>query len=399
MNFCNQCGAKIRSDSRFCSNCGCDLQTSSTIFLDTETTGLSGSTDKIIELAIVDSSGRTLFNELIDPERPIKNSHIHGITDSMVSGQPTLDQCWEVVKSILKDKHIVIYNKAFDTKFFPDGLSCAKKVSCAMQRFKNFHQGKKYNLQYATQHIGYRWEGIAHRALADTLASRAVWLWLDQKEKNPHDPPNQPRVTPKSESVQPQQKKISSTPEHKKVQERVKPKISRFFKIAQSPFWWGVVLLFFNLLGVLINVSESGGSENISSKLVEARTDKVVGLGLLGGLVGLVFGLFYYWKIDTGFFNRLAWGTLGSIYLAVMYGMAGISAGLAFGGGAIGTGMGWGLGWWLASSAYKIKENIQKEIYEEKESFSLIDLIGEAVGIIVIGLIIALILFGVFSNQ
>ena len=91
---------------------------------------------------------------------------------------------WEEVKSILKDKHIVIYNKAFDTKFFPDGLSCAKKVICAMQRFKNFHQGKKYNLEYATQHIGYRWEGIAHRALPDTLASRAVWLWLDQKEKN-----------------------------------------------------------------------------------------------------------------------------------------------------------------------------------------------------------------------
>ena len=157
------------------------VKTLDIIFLDTETTGLYDS-DKIIELAIVDHSGRTLFNQLINPERSIENSYIHGITDSMVSGQPTLEECWEEIEAILNAKHIIIYNKSFDTRFFPDHLRCAEKVSCAMQRFRNFHGGKKYNLQYATQHIGYSWKGTAHRALADTLASRAVWLWLDQKE-------------------------------------------------------------------------------------------------------------------------------------------------------------------------------------------------------------------------
>ena len=63
----------------------------SIIFLDTETTGLA-STDKIIELAIVDYDGKILFDKLINPERPIQNSDIHGITDRMVSGQPTLDE-------------------------------------------------------------------------------------------------------------------------------------------------------------------------------------------------------------------------------------------------------------------------------------------------------------------
>jgi DNA polymerase III subunit epsilon len=150
------------------------------VFLDTETTGLSGDTDKIIELAIVDYNGEVLFDKLINPARPINNSHIHNITDRMVAEYLTLDECWDEIRSILKDKHIVIYNKSFDTKFFPDKLKCAKNVSCAMTRFRNFHQGRKYNLRYAAQHIGYQWEGEAHRALADTKATRAVWLWLEQ---------------------------------------------------------------------------------------------------------------------------------------------------------------------------------------------------------------------------
>ena len=88
------------------------------VFLDTETAGLSGDTDKIIELAIVDYNGEVLFDKLINPARPINNSHIHNITDRMVAEYLTLDECWDEIRSILKDKHIVIYNKSFDTKFF-----------------------------------------------------------------------------------------------------------------------------------------------------------------------------------------------------------------------------------------------------------------------------------------
>jgi DNA polymerase III subunit epsilon len=151
------------------------------IFLDTETTGLSGKSDKIIELAIVDYDGDVLFNELINPDRPINNSHIHRITNEMVAGCPSLDDYWSEIKLILMDKHIVIFNKNFDTKFFPDHLKCAGKVSCAMEQFKAFHRGRKYNLRYATEVVGYKWEGEAHRALADTLATRAVWLYMNSK--------------------------------------------------------------------------------------------------------------------------------------------------------------------------------------------------------------------------
>jgi DNA polymerase III subunit epsilon len=151
------------------------------IFLDTETTGLSGKTDKIIELAIVGYDGNVLFNELINPKCTINNSHIHGITNKMVSECRSFEDYWGEIKLILTNKHIVIFNKNFDIKFFPDHLICASKVTCAMEQFKNFHRGKKYNLKYATEVIGYKWEGEAHRALADTQATRAVWLHMNFK--------------------------------------------------------------------------------------------------------------------------------------------------------------------------------------------------------------------------
>ena len=61
--------------------------------------------------------------------------------------------------------------------------------------------------------------------------------------------------------------------------------------------------------------------------------------------------------------------------------------------------MGWGLGCWLAGSAYKIKDDIQQEIYETKENFSLIDSIGKAIGFVVVGFIIVIILLGIFEHQ
>jgi DNA polymerase III subunit epsilon len=35
-------------------------------------------------------------------------------------------------------------------------------------------------LSTAANHVGYKWEGNAHRALADTLACRAVWNYMEK---------------------------------------------------------------------------------------------------------------------------------------------------------------------------------------------------------------------------
>lgn len=158
------------------------------VFLDTETTGLSGlPQDKIVEIAIVNYEGDVLFHSLINPERPIGfTTYIHEKTDEMVQGEPTFEERWEDIKNILTGKHIVIFNAAFDARFFPDLLNCASQISCAMAGFQRVYRAeggnsRQYNLRFATGHIGYSWKGEHHRALADTLAARAVWLWIERR--------------------------------------------------------------------------------------------------------------------------------------------------------------------------------------------------------------------------
>jgi DNA polymerase III subunit epsilon len=156
------------------------------IFLDTETTGLSpraGAT--IVEIAIVDEHGQTLLDTLIDPRReiPKEAQRIHGISAAMVRGMPTLEAVAPRIREIIAGEELVIYNAAFDTAFFPDRLRHARSVSCAMTRFADALGGPWRRLDVAATHVGHQWTGSAHRALADALACRSVWLWLERRRR------------------------------------------------------------------------------------------------------------------------------------------------------------------------------------------------------------------------
>jgi len=157
-----------------------------TIFLDTETTGLSpGTGATIVEIAIVDAGGQTLIDTLIDPRQPIPRQaqNIHGISDDMVRGKPTLAAVLPQVREIIAEQELVIYNAAFDTAFFPDRLRHARAVSCAMIIFADALGGPWRKLDVAARHVGHQWTGTAHRALADALACRSVWLWLESGKR------------------------------------------------------------------------------------------------------------------------------------------------------------------------------------------------------------------------
>jgi len=74
------------------------------LFLDTETTGLSpASGDAVVEIAIVDSGGRAVLNTLVDPGRniPWQATNVHGITNDMVRGRPTLSQLMPQIRQII----------------------------------------------------------------------------------------------------------------------------------------------------------------------------------------------------------------------------------------------------------------------------------------------------------
>lgn len=84
-------------------------------FIDLETTGVSLSSDRIIEIAIIKlmpNGERLKKRKLINPEKPIpaESTAVHGITDDMVKDAPTFKQVANEVKMFLENSDIGGYN-------------------------------------------------------------------------------------------------------------------------------------------------------------------------------------------------------------------------------------------------------------------------------------------------
>lgn len=159
-------------------------------YLDTETTGLFDA--EMVECSVIDDSGKTILDTLVDPGRPIPKAAtaIHGITDTMVAGAPPADAVRAFVMAIVKGHQLVIYNAAYDTMFFPGIDKSAAKIRCCMLRaaphfgaWDEYHESWRWpKLGVAAAGCGYVPEEGLHRALADARACRAVWHWLHEDE-------------------------------------------------------------------------------------------------------------------------------------------------------------------------------------------------------------------------
>jgi DNA polymerase-3 subunit epsilon len=84
-------------------------------FIDLETTGVSLSTDRIVEIAIIKilpDGSRQVKRKLINPEMniPKESSDIHGITDEMVKDAPTFKQAGNEIKMFIENCDLGGYN-------------------------------------------------------------------------------------------------------------------------------------------------------------------------------------------------------------------------------------------------------------------------------------------------
>lgn len=84
-------------------------------FIDLETTGVSLSTDRIVEIAIVKilpDGSRQVKRKLLNPGIPIpkESSDIHGITDDMVKDAPTFKQAGNEIKMFMENCDLGGYN-------------------------------------------------------------------------------------------------------------------------------------------------------------------------------------------------------------------------------------------------------------------------------------------------
>lgn len=159
----------------------------STIYLDTETTGLDG-TAEIIEVAAVDYRGHTLLDTLVQPQGHIPSDAqaVHGISQTMVAHAPEWRDVYAELITILARGTIVVYNAEFDFKMVNQmNRRHAMPVwnepwHCAMRHYSGFagvwHERfgnyRWHKLDSALAQFGHPPGG--HRALADATACRLI---------------------------------------------------------------------------------------------------------------------------------------------------------------------------------------------------------------------------------
>jgi DNA polymerase III subunit epsilon len=167
---------------------------SSPLILDTETTGLDGTTE-VIDIAIIDSEGNILLNTLIQCQDaiPVEATNVHHITKEMLIDAPTFPDIWSELEPLLTSSEIVIFNAEYDIRMlyqtatryhlsFPE-----VKSRCLMLRYSDFigepgrnGHARYQKLSHACQYFGIE-EGT-HRALVDCTATRKVLLKLAELE-------------------------------------------------------------------------------------------------------------------------------------------------------------------------------------------------------------------------
>ncbi|HAX24440.1 MAG TPA: 3'-5' exonuclease [Thermomicrobiales bacterium] len=161
------------------------------VFLDTETTGLDDRAE-IVEIAVIDVSGRILLDSLVRPERgiPADAARIHGIDDTMVATAPRWRDVHQQLQPLLAGRTVVVYNADFDRRLVGQmnhhaGLKPpGGNWQCAMLQYAQF--AAQWNERYGN----YRWHRLeiaatrfglpagGHRARADALACRAVVIGM-----------------------------------------------------------------------------------------------------------------------------------------------------------------------------------------------------------------------------
>ena len=159
-----------------------------TVF-DTETTGLEPSNgDEIIQVGAVRVvNGRLLrqeiFDQLVDPRIPLKPEGIpiHGITEDMVHGQPTIDVVLPAFHEFCSDTVLVAHNAAFDMRFLQlkeisTGIRFQQPVLDTLLLSAVIHPNQEsHRLESIAERLGINVIG-RHTALGDAFVTGEVFL-------------------------------------------------------------------------------------------------------------------------------------------------------------------------------------------------------------------------------
>lgn len=159
------------------------------VICDTETTGL-GKGHEIIDIALVDIDGNTLFQSYVKPytaKISDKAASIHRLTAEKLSDSPHFSDIWSTIESILEDKVLVTYNANFDIPMIRRSIqACGDRAPnieavCLMklvQAYFELEDPLKLSEACKKLDIDISTFGTAHTALADTKAACNVLQYL-----------------------------------------------------------------------------------------------------------------------------------------------------------------------------------------------------------------------------
>ncbi len=159
------------------------------IAFDLETTGLRAGTCQIVEMAAVrfrgDGTEVARYQRLVNPQCciPRQAARIHGITDAMVCGQPTIAQLLPEFLEFLgqEDTPLLAHNAAFDVGFISADLARLGLPAPPHQVFDTLAFARR-RLPHLSSH---RLDSVAaclgvpsgrHRALTDSLTVKESFL-------------------------------------------------------------------------------------------------------------------------------------------------------------------------------------------------------------------------------
>ncbi|PWE28740.1 DNA polymerase III subunit epsilon [Pararhodobacter marinus] len=162
------------------------------VVFDTETTGLSPSSDSVVQIAAVRLvNGRRLENEvfdtLVDPKRPIPpgSTDVHGITDSMVVGAPDIAEAGRQFHKFAEGAVLIAHNAPFDMEFLRRQEAAIGKafdhpiLDTVLLSAVIFGQLEQHSLDALTARLGITIPDEArHTALGDAVATAEAFLRL-----------------------------------------------------------------------------------------------------------------------------------------------------------------------------------------------------------------------------
>ncbi len=162
------------------------------VVFDTETTGLTPSSDEIVQIAgvrIVNGRRvrREVFDTLVDPQRSIPpvSTEVHGITEDMVKGAPTIAEAGKRFHAFARGAVLIAHNAPFDMEFL------RRHEKSMNARFDHpvldtvllsavvYGQLEQHSLDALTARLGITIpEEARHTAIGDTVATADAFLKL-----------------------------------------------------------------------------------------------------------------------------------------------------------------------------------------------------------------------------